>query len=84
MNKCKFLITFLLIILLLSGCKPTTNPDQLVMLLEKNVTTFDPRKSADSADARMQQLLFNGLTRKNEKFEPVGDLASGFRNGKLP
>ncbi len=50
------------------------------MLLEKNVTTFDPRKSGDSADARMQQLIFNGLTRKNEKFEPVGDLAESFES----
>ena len=80
MNKSKFITTTLLTILLLSACKPTTNPDQLVMLLEKNVTTFDPRKSADSADARMQQLLFNGLTRKNEKFEPVGDLAESFES----
>jgi peptide/nickel transport system substrate-binding protein len=60
------------------ACKDKPKEEQLVMLLEKNVTTFDPRKSGDSADARMQQLLFNGLTRKNERFEPVGDLAESF------
>ncbi|HEX4947271.1 MAG TPA: ABC transporter substrate-binding protein [Blastocatellia bacterium] len=70
----------LAIIFLAVACKEKPKSEQLVMLLEKNVTTFDPRKSADSADARMQQLLFNGLTRKNEKFEPVGDLAESFES----
>ncbi len=78
MNKSKLITTALLTILLISACKNKTNTEQLVMLLEKNVTTFDPRESGDSADARMQQLLFNGLTRKNEKFEPIGDLAQSF------
>jgi peptide/nickel transport system substrate-binding protein len=66
------------LVLLAVACKEQPKTEQLVMLLEKNVTTFDPRKSADSADARMQQLIFNGLTRKNEKFEAVGDLAESF------
>jgi len=48
------------------------------MMLEKRVTTFDPRVSSDSADERMRQLIFNGLTRKNEKFDPVPDLAESF------
>ncbi len=47
-------------------------------MLEKRVGTFDPRISADSADERMRQLLFNGLTRKNEKFDPIPDLAERF------
>ncbi|MEO6726618.1 MAG: ABC transporter substrate-binding protein [Blastocatellia bacterium] len=47
-------------------------------MLEKRVGTFDPRMSSDSADERMRQLLFNGLTRKNETFDPVPDLAERF------
>lgn len=47
-------------------------------MLEKRVGTFDPRISADSADERMRQLIFNGLTRKNEKFDPIPDLAEKF------
>jgi peptide/nickel transport system substrate-binding protein len=66
--------------ILASSCTNKSTPEQLVMMLEKNVTTFDPRKSADSADARMQQLIFNGLTRKNDKFEPIGDLAESFES----
>ena len=68
------------IFLFAAACKEKPKNEQLVMLLEKNVTTFDPRKSGDSADARMQQLIFNGLTRKNEKFEPIGDLAESFES----
>lgn len=68
------------IFLFTASCTNKTAPEQLVMLLEKNVTTFDPRKSGDSADARLQQLIFNGLTRKNERFEPVGDLAESFES----
>ncbi len=48
------------------------------MLIEKRITTFDPRVSSDSANERMRQLIFNGLTRKNDKFEPVPDLAESF------
>ncbi|MBP6822079.1 MAG: ABC transporter substrate-binding protein [Acidobacteria bacterium] len=50
------------------------------MMLEKRVSTFDPRVSSDSADERMRQLIFNGLTRKNEKFDPVPDLAESFES----
>ncbi|MES4792510.1 MAG: hypothetical protein C4321_05545, partial [Chloroflexota bacterium] len=33
-----------------TACRRRGNADELVMMLEKTVTTFDPRKSADSAD----------------------------------
>ncbi|MBS1807194.1 MAG: ABC transporter substrate-binding protein [Acidobacteria bacterium] len=75
-----FTIIAVAFLLIASACTNKSAPEQLVMMLEKNVTTFDPRKSGDSADARMQQLIFNGLTRKNEKFEPVGDLAESFES----
>jgi len=45
------------------------------MLIEKRITTFDPRVSSDSANERMRQLIFNALTRKNDQFEAVPDLA---------
>lgn len=62
----------------ITACRRRGNADELVMMLEKTVTTFDPRKSADSADERMRQLIFNALTHKDAKFEPVGDLAESF------
>ncbi len=75
---------FILIILitslgLLEGCRPG-HPGELVMMIEKRIPTFDPRVSSDSAAERMRQLIFNGLTRKNEKFEAVPDLAARFES----
>ncbi|MFN0112528.1 MAG: ABC transporter substrate-binding protein [Blastocatellia bacterium] len=61
-----------------SGCSRNSSGNVLVMMLEKRVSTFDPRVSSDSADERMRQLIFNGLTRKNEKFDPIPDLAESF------
>lgn len=71
-------LLFCLLLIAAVSCKARKSPDQLVMLLEKNVTSFNPLKGSESSDARMQQLIFNGLTRKNEKFEPVPDLAESF------
>ncbi|MBO0720480.1 MAG: ABC transporter substrate-binding protein, partial [Blastocatellia bacterium] len=50
------------------------------MMVEKRITTLDPRVSSDSANERMRQLIFNGLTRKNENFDPVPDLAERFES----
>ncbi len=58
------------------ACQRQGRPDELTMVIEKKFTHLDPRVSVDSADERIRQLMFNGLTRKNEKFEAVPDLAS--------
>ena len=50
------------------------------MMIEKDVQPLDPRVSTDSAPERMRQLIFNGLTRKNDKFDPVPDLAERFES----
>ncbi|MCI0551604.1 MAG: ABC transporter substrate-binding protein [Anaerolineae bacterium] len=49
-------------------------------MLEKRIETFDPRVSSDSAAERMRQLIFNGLTRKDDKFNPAPDLAERFES----
>jgi peptide/nickel transport system substrate-binding protein len=78
------LLTFILIIalsgsLILGGCRGRRGGDgEVVMMIEKKIATFDPLVSSDSAVERMRQLIFNALTRKNEKFEAVGDLAERF------
>lgn len=50
----------------------------MVVMIEKKIETFDPRTSSDSAVERMRQLMFNGLTRKNDTFDPIPDLAERF------
>lgn len=61
--------------LLLTSCRPRPDADVLTIIIEKRVPSLDPRVSSDSAAERIRQLLFSGLTRKNERFEAVGDLA---------
>src|SRR5262245_18367377 len=60
------------------GGRPRSNG--LTIILEKRIETFDPRVSSDSAAERIRQLIFNGLTRKDEKFNPVPDLAERFES----
>ena len=61
-----------------SGCGRASSQGEMVAMLEKRIDTFDPRKSADSAAERMRQLIFNGLTRKDDKFDPAPDLAEKY------
>jgi peptide/nickel transport system substrate-binding protein len=76
-----FLLTVLsLIVVLTPACRREIPENELVVMLEKRIETFDPRVSSDSAAERMRQLIFNGLTRKDEKFDPVPDLAERFES----
>src|SRR5262245_37976893 len=63
-----------------SGCRRGGGQGEMVVMLEKRIETFDPRRSVDSAAERMRQLMFNGLTRKDDKFEPAPDLAEKFES----
>lgn len=63
-----------------ASCRGRSSADQVTILLEKRIETFDPRVSADSAAERLRQLMFNALTRKDEKFNPIPDLAEKFES----
>src|SRR5262245_14848338 len=69
---------FISAILFSTSCRRVSRQGEMVVILEKRIETFDPRVSSDSAVERMRQLMFNALTRKNEKFDPVPDLAERF------
>jgi peptide/nickel transport system substrate-binding protein len=62
------------------GCGRSRGQGEMAAMLEKRIPTFDPRKSSDSAAERMRQLMFNGLTRKDDKFDPAPDLAERFES----
>jgi peptide/nickel transport system substrate-binding protein len=49
-----------------------------VTMLDANPATLDPLDGLDASSSRLQQLMFNALLRKNEKFEYVGDIASQY------
>jgi len=76
--KVLLLTTAIILIPITPGCHRSHNEGELVAVIEKRIETFDPRVSTDSAAERMRQLMFNGLTRKNDKFDPVPDLAEKY------
>lgn len=73
------IIAFLLVAVASSSCrkKDTT----FVISLGDPIRTIDPlgSPSVDAASERVRVLMFNSLVRKNEKFDYVGELASGFQ-----
>lgn len=58
------------------SCTSSEDGSILTILIEKRIPSLDPRVSSDSAAERFRQLVFNALTRKNERFEPIPDLAA--------
>jgi peptide/nickel transport system substrate-binding protein len=74
------LISSMILLPLESACRRGGAQGEMTAMLEKRIDTFDPRRSADTASERMRQLIFNGLTRKDERFEPVPDLAEKFES----
>jgi peptide/nickel transport system substrate-binding protein len=74
------LISSLIFIPLESACRRGGAPGEMTVMLEKRIDTFDPRRSSDTAAERMRQLMFNSLTRKDDKFEPVPDLAERYES----
>src|SRR5262249_12330728 len=63
-----------------SGCRRGGAQGEMTVMLEKRIETFDPRVRSDTAVERMRQLMFNGLTRKDDKFNAVPDLAEKFES----
>jgi peptide/nickel transport system substrate-binding protein len=78
--QASLLISLIAPILMWSGCGRRHGQGEMVVMIEKRIETFDPRSKSDSAVERMRQLMFNGLTRKDDKFNPVPDLAESYES----
>jgi peptide/nickel transport system substrate-binding protein len=62
-----------------SGCAMDGDGDTLVIAVEAAPRSLDPRLgSIDGVAARLHQLVFDTLVRKNERFEIVPHLANSF------
>src|SRR5215470_6059732 len=72
------LISLIVLMPMESGCRRGGAQGEMTVMLEKRIETFDPRVRSDTAVERMRQLMFNGLTRKDDKFNAVPDLAEKF------
>jgi peptide/nickel transport system substrate-binding protein len=78
-TRSAFSLLLILIIVASLSCRKSSS-NGLTIILEKRIETLDPRRSSDSAVERIRQLVFNGLTRKDEKFNPAPDLAERFES----
>lgn len=66
-----------------AGCRRGAGEGGVLrVVIEKRIPSLDPRVSSDSAAERIRQLVFNSLTRKDERFEAVPDLAQSFTANK--
>ena len=65
----------LVMILQVFSCAKVRDPDTLVFLIESSPTNLDPRIGTDAQSARISQLIFSGLLRRNRKLKLVPDLA---------
>ncbi|MBW2307735.1 MAG: ABC transporter substrate-binding protein [Deltaproteobacteria bacterium] len=81
--KCLSRVTLLLLLILFGGCTDVTGPEQpasdrLVVGMEQEPATLDPRFAVDVASSRAIQLLFNGLVKKDPSSNLVPDLAESW------
>jgi peptide/nickel transport system substrate-binding protein len=73
-----------LLLATLSGCTGggggggTGAGQPFVVVLDTRPDTLDPLDGVDASSYRLQQVMFNSLLKKNERFEYVGDLASDY------
>lgn len=76
MRKFNVLILFAFLIFLVSSCRRQSS-DVVTVALPEAFSTFDTLTSekSDAAAERVKSLMFNGLVKKDENFDYVGDLA---------
>jgi peptide/nickel transport system substrate-binding protein len=71
------------LVLLMVGCaggSRESSADLLTLAIDVGPGSLDPRLGSDESSRRIQQLLYNGLIRYDEKGNPEGDLASSWEN----
>jgi peptide/nickel transport system substrate-binding protein len=79
MTPRRVIAALLLFALGLTGCTAATNGDTLVIAIEAVPRSLDPRLgSVDAASARIHQLVFDTLVRKDARFDIVPHLAESF------
>ncbi len=70
----------LLALLLLTGCQTPRDPGTLVFLIESSPTNLDPRIGNDAQSARINQMVFNSLLRRDRNLELKPDLAESWES----
>ncbi len=56
------------VVLFLGGCSHKPDPNTLVMVIESSPTNLDPRVGVDAQSERIDELLFDSLVRRDDRF----------------
>jgi peptide/nickel transport system substrate-binding protein len=75
-----FLAASALALLLACRRNSPTEGDLLTLAIDVTPSNLDPRLGSDESSRRLQQLLFNGLLRYDDRGEPMADLAESWEN----
>ena len=80
----KSIIYYLFFSCLLSGCQPWETPkDTLVVVLDSEPQSLDPRKATDANGMRLMGLIFNGLVKIGPQLEAIPDGAESWKKNGL-
>jgi peptide/nickel transport system substrate-binding protein len=71
--------TIALAVLAVAACSGPRNRPEIVVAIERPPITLDPRFDIDTASENAIELIFNGLTKVNDRMEVEGDLAESFQ-----
>lgn len=63
------LLALVIALLSLTACSHKPDPNTLVMIIESSPTNLDPRVGIDAQSQRIDELLFDSLVRRDEKFQ---------------
>ncbi|MBA2504252.1 MAG: ABC transporter substrate-binding protein [Pyrinomonadaceae bacterium] len=75
----RFVLTVITLLFVVSGLLSCSRRGSEFVVALDTAPTLDPFRGSNAASYRMQQLMFNTLVKKNERFEYVGELASNFQ-----
>jgi peptide/nickel transport system substrate-binding protein len=68
------------VVLLLAACSRKPDPNTLVMIIESSPTNLDPRVGVDAQSQRIDELLFDALVGRDERFNLRPALAERWEN----
>ncbi|MEM7828718.1 MAG: ABC transporter substrate-binding protein, partial [Candidatus Aenigmatarchaeota archaeon] len=77
--KAHAIIIISLLCIVLSCSKPSIPDGYIVVALESNPSSLDPRLATDASSQKIIRLMFNGLVKLDENMRPVPDLTTGWK-----
>src|SRR6478672_9018294 len=80
MRKLALVLLVLSFLAMASTCRRRVDANAVTVALPEKFTTLDTltTTASDASAERVKTLIFNSLVRKDENFDYVGDLATGF------